>query len=58
VVALFGRAWERTDLLRGVGDARRIGGARGGCGEREFQWLSGAPEIPAVEKEIRFLEEN
>jgi len=28
VVTLFGRAWERTDLLRLVGDIRQIGGAR------------------------------
>jgi hypothetical protein len=28
VVTLFGRAWDRTDLLRLVGDVRQVGGAR------------------------------
>ena len=28
MVTLFGRAWDRTDLLRLVGDVRQVGGAR------------------------------
>ena len=55
MVTLFGPAWERTDLLRWVGDLHPIGGAPGRCSEREFQRLSSAGEILAVENEIRSL---
>jgi len=43
VVTLCSRAWGRSDLLRLLGETRRI---------------AGAPEIQSIQKEIQSLEEK